>query len=257
MIPIAKFASSYLLLGMGDTFWHNMWHHLDAVSWHMSWRQMYMTVVKIHGFYHCLPVTKRNEMFKFADNADLVIPARNIDSCAIVIQLVQTWATRNNLNLNCKKSYEIIFRKSRSRGSQNVVRELAGVNRVTTLNILDVTLMNNFSMANHMSDVLHPPGSRYTHFGFFDRMAWARRISRRFYAPRSLAGWPMLHWLGEALPTRMSEAEYRLSFGASKPVSARATSIAFKNYARLRTINYLDAWPLLTSILCTDFSRPR
>ena len=53
MIPIAKIASSYLLLGMGDTFWH-MWHHLDAVTWHMSWRHMYMTVVKIHCFYHCL-----------------------------------------------------------------------------------------------------------------------------------------------------------------------------------------------------------
>ena len=53
MIPIAKIALSYLSLGMGDTFWH-IWHHLDAVTWHMSWRQMYMTVVKIHCFYHCL-----------------------------------------------------------------------------------------------------------------------------------------------------------------------------------------------------------
>ena len=53
MIQIAKIASAYLLLGMGDTFWH-MWRHLDAVTWHMSWRHMYMTVVKIHCFYHCL-----------------------------------------------------------------------------------------------------------------------------------------------------------------------------------------------------------
>ena len=53
MIPTAEIASAYLLLGMGDTFWH-MWHHLDAVTWHMSWRHMYMTVVKIHCFYHCL-----------------------------------------------------------------------------------------------------------------------------------------------------------------------------------------------------------
>ena len=53
MIPIAKIASSYLLLEMGDTFWH-MWHHLDAVTWHVSWRQMSMTVVKMHCFYHCL-----------------------------------------------------------------------------------------------------------------------------------------------------------------------------------------------------------
>ena len=53
MIPTAKIASSYLILGMRDTFWH-MWHHLDAVTWHMSWRHMYMTVVKIQCFYHCL-----------------------------------------------------------------------------------------------------------------------------------------------------------------------------------------------------------
>ena len=53
MIPIAKIASSYLLLGMGNTFCH-MWHYLDAVTWHMSWRRMYMTVVKMPRFYHCL-----------------------------------------------------------------------------------------------------------------------------------------------------------------------------------------------------------
>ena len=57
MIPIAKIASTYLLLGMGDTFWH-MWHHLDAATWHMSWRHMYMTVVKIHCFYNCLLIER-------------------------------------------------------------------------------------------------------------------------------------------------------------------------------------------------------
>ena len=104
------------------------------------------------------PVTEGNEMFKFADDTDLVVPARNIDSRAFEIQHVQTRATRNNLNLNCKKSYEIIFRKPRRRGSQNVVPELAGVSRVTTLKILGVTLMNNFSMADHVSDVLASSG---------------------------------------------------------------------------------------------------
>ena len=97
-------------------------------------------------------------MFKFADDTDLVISARNIDSCAIEIQHVQTWATRNNLNLNCKKSYEIIFRKPRSRGTQSVVPELVGVTRVTSLKILGVTLMNNFSMADHVSIVLASSG---------------------------------------------------------------------------------------------------
>ena len=67
--------------------------------------------------YDLHPVTEVNEMFKFADDTDLVIPARIIDSWAIEIQHVQTWATRNNLNLNCKKSHEIIFREPRSRST--------------------------------------------------------------------------------------------------------------------------------------------
>ena len=104
------------------------------------------------------PVTEGNEMFKFADDTDLVIPARNIDSRATEIQHVQTWATRNNLNLNCNKSYEIVFRKPRSRGTQSVVPELAGVTRVTSLKTLGVTLMNNFSMADHVSNVLASSG---------------------------------------------------------------------------------------------------
>ena len=104
-------------------------------------------------------VTEGNEMFKFADDTDLVIPARNIDSRAIEIQHVQTWASRNNLNLNCKKSYEIIFRKPRSRSRiTEYVPELAGVTRVTTLKILGVTLTNNFSMADHVSDILASSG---------------------------------------------------------------------------------------------------
>ena len=37
----------------GRHVWH-MWHHFDAVTWYMSWRQMSMTVVKMHCFYHSL-----------------------------------------------------------------------------------------------------------------------------------------------------------------------------------------------------------
>ena len=44
MISIAKIASTYLLLGMEDTFWH-MWHHLDADT---SWSQIFMTVVEMN-----------------------------------------------------------------------------------------------------------------------------------------------------------------------------------------------------------------
>ena len=103
------------------------------------------------------PVTEGNEIIKFADDTDLVIPARNIASREVEIQHVQSWAANNNLNLNCKKSYEIIFRKPRSRGTQDVP-ELPGVTRVSTLKILGVTLTSNFSMADHVSDVIASSG---------------------------------------------------------------------------------------------------
>ena len=103
------------------------------------------------------PVTEGNEIIKFADDTDLVIPARNIASREVEIQHVQSWAANNNLNLNCKKSYEIIFRKPRSRGAQDVP-ELPGVTRVSTLKILGVTLTSNFSMADNVSDVIASSG---------------------------------------------------------------------------------------------------
>ena len=68
------------------------------------------------------------------------------------------YCPRNNLNLNCKKSYEIsIFREPRSRGTQDEP-ELPGMTRVSTLKILGVTLTRNFSTADHVSDEIAPSG---------------------------------------------------------------------------------------------------
>ena len=69
MIPTWKIASVYLLLGIEDTFWH-MWHHLDAVTWHMSWRQQSMTidentVVLPLYVYHDIFRSMRNNAMRF------------------------------------------------------------------------------------------------------------------------------------------------------------------------------------------------
>ena len=44
---------SVSVTGIEDTFWH-MWHHLDAVTWHMSWRAMTIgenTVVLLYVYH--------------------------------------------------------------------------------------------------------------------------------------------------------------------------------------------------------------
>jgi len=55
------------------------------------------------------PVHAGNDIVKFADDTYLIIPVSNTDTSAEELAHVQTWASCNNLQLNCKKSQEIIF----------------------------------------------------------------------------------------------------------------------------------------------------
>jgi len=54
-------------------------------------------------------VTPGNQLCKFADDTYLIVPASNVDSRAAEINNIDTWARKNNLTLNRKKSQEIVF----------------------------------------------------------------------------------------------------------------------------------------------------
>ena len=54
-------------------------------------------------------LTPGNRFCKYADDTYLVIPASNINSRTDEIDSIRTWASTNNLNLNLKKSVEIVF----------------------------------------------------------------------------------------------------------------------------------------------------
>ena len=56
-----------------------------------------------------------NSLCKYADDTYVIIPASNEASRPAELDNVQRWAEQNNLNLNCNKSTEIIFRDSRRR----------------------------------------------------------------------------------------------------------------------------------------------
>ena len=59
------------------------------------------------------PVVDGNKLVKFADDLTLIVPARNVDKRNTELQHVQSWSSANNLQLNCKKSQEIVFRKTK------------------------------------------------------------------------------------------------------------------------------------------------
>ena len=61
------------------------------------------------------PVVEKNKLVKFADDFDLIIPGCNVDSRGQELDNVQTWSVANNLQLNRKKSWEIVFVRPRSR----------------------------------------------------------------------------------------------------------------------------------------------
>ena len=94
-----------------------------------------------------------NDMFKFADDSSLVIPASNAHTRERELEHIQQWASENKLSLNKSKSQEIIFRKPRSRGTTDVPI-IPGIQRVNSLKIIGVTLCSNFSMQDHVSSVI-------------------------------------------------------------------------------------------------------
>jgi len=57
-----------------------------------------------------------NDIIKFADDTYLIVPAVNSSYCCDELSNIQSWATANNLILNCQKSKEIIFRARGVRG---------------------------------------------------------------------------------------------------------------------------------------------
>jgi len=57
-------------------------------------------------------LTFENVFCKYADDTYLVIPASNADSRTREIENVRSWSCANNLNLNLKKSSEIVFMDS-------------------------------------------------------------------------------------------------------------------------------------------------
>jgi hypothetical protein len=99
-------------------------------------------------------VTSGNEMCKYADDTYLIIPASNAGSTLCEMENVAAWSRANNLNINLKKTTEIIFYDHTRHQCPQFPPETPGITRATVINILGVHISNSFSMSGHVQAVL-------------------------------------------------------------------------------------------------------
>ena len=91
----------------------------------------------------------KNRLTKFADDTYLLVPASNIDTTDKELEHIEAWASANNLKLNKDKSRELIFTVSK-RSKAEAVPPIMGIERVSSLKCLGITLSTNFTFAEHI-----------------------------------------------------------------------------------------------------------
>ena len=154
----------WLCLQLAQQFLHRSWtlHHLQW--YHITILGINSSVIQGSGIgpasysvnaSDLRPCTDGNDIVKFADDFDLVIPASNIDSRSAELRHVEVWSVANNLRLNRNKSQEIIFYRPHTRKNKiPQVPEIPGIPRVKSITTLGVVLADSFSMEEHITSVI-------------------------------------------------------------------------------------------------------
>ena len=101
------------------------------------------------------PCTTGNRIFKHADDTYLVVPAANSSMRCQEIEQIGVWAAQNNLKLNSGKTKEMVIRGRGKRGkSANLPALCPGIERVSSICILGVTVNDQLSAADHVNSSL-------------------------------------------------------------------------------------------------------
>ena len=94
-------------------------------------------------------------MSLFSASIYLIISSEYIESTAMEMCNIDSWSVSNNLNLNKKKSCEIIFHSPRSKCDKIQPPTIDGIARVDKLKSLGVVLQSNFSFTEHIDETLN------------------------------------------------------------------------------------------------------
>ena len=99
-------------------------------------------------------VTPGNQLYKYADDTYIVVPAINICSREAELEHIEKWAAGNNLKMNRNKSLEIIITGSRRRRTDcsPPPPPITDIRRATSMKILGVTVTNHLSVSERVRD---------------------------------------------------------------------------------------------------------
>jgi hypothetical protein len=102
-----------------------------------------------------LPLTQGNSLVKYADDTYLIIPSCNSATADSEVQHVESWAAKNNLNLNQAKSLEIVFVARGVRGKGAILPPpLPGITRVCKVTALGVIVNDRLSASDHVDSTI-------------------------------------------------------------------------------------------------------
>jgi hypothetical protein len=101
------------------------------------------------------PLNPPNDLFKYADDMYLIVSASDSHSISGELLNFADWAAKNNLKLNNSKSKEIIFHHSKRKLiSTHLPLPTSGIEHVTTIKVLGITLTADLSMSEHIDVTL-------------------------------------------------------------------------------------------------------
>jgi len=88
---------------------------------------------------------------EYADDTYLIVCASKRATIMAELNHISTWAAQNNLRLNANKSREMLIRRS---SNFEFPPTIAGVERVTLMKILGVTVSDNLRATDHVAEVI-------------------------------------------------------------------------------------------------------
>ncbi len=194
------------------------------------------------------PLTPGNVMYKYADDVFLLVPSPNTPSIPGEIEHLSSWALNNNLRLNASKTHELLLAPRGLRSRALVLPPpCPGVARSSSLKILGVTLQDNLTMGEHVSNLV-AKGSQslfalkvLKRHGLADAalhtVGRAILVSRLTYAMPAWAGFSSVAEMNRLQAVLSKAKRWGLSGGTPYPGIAELSSMADQTLFKSSTSN--------------------
>jgi hypothetical protein len=99
------------------------------------------------------PLSQNNEIFKYADDTNLLVPQHSDTPIEAEFDNILQWTRNNKMIINVSKTKEIVFRRPRVRCT-DIQPSFVDIDRVDEVKLLGVTLNSKLTFGKHVSSLL-------------------------------------------------------------------------------------------------------